>query len=142
MKKSLTLVFEENPKQEELEFIGQNLSKFNRDCAGEDDFKPLNIFLRDADGSLVGGFIGATYWHWLYVDVLWVEEASRSRGHGQQLLHAAEQEAMRRGCKFAFLDTFSFQAPEFYKQRGYEVFGELPDFPAGQSRYFLKKALR
>jgi hypothetical protein len=39
------------------------------------------------------------------------------------------------------LDTFSFQAPDFYKQHGYQVFGELQDFPSGHQRYYLKKQL-
>jgi hypothetical protein len=41
----------------------------------------------------------------------------------------------------AYLDTFSFQAPDFYKKLGYEVFGELQDFPHGHQRYFMKKRL-
>ncbi|GAQ00024.1 hypothetical protein NIES2104_65890 [Leptolyngbya sp. NIES-2104] len=40
------------------------------------------------------------------------------------------------------MDTFSFQAPEFYQKLGYTVFGELPDFPIGHRRLFLKKVLR
>ena len=53
----------------------------------------------------------------------------------------AEDEARQRGAKNAYLDTFSFQVPDFYKQHGYEVFGELPDFPPGHQRYFMKKQL-
>ena len=37
--------------------------------------------------------------------------------------------------------TFSFQGPAFYRRHGYEVFGELPEFPADHKRYFLKKQL-
>jgi GNAT superfamily N-acetyltransferase len=89
----------------------------------------------------VGGFVGETYWQWLYVDVLWVQESFRGEGYGDTLLATAEQEAVKRGCKYAYLDTFSFQAPDFYQERGYVIFGELIDFPQGYSRFFLKKDL-
>jgi hypothetical protein len=58
-----------------------------------------------------------------------------------QLLTLAEDEARQRGAKNVYLDTFSFQAPDFYKQHGYQVFGELEDFPPGHERYFLTKKL-
>jgi hypothetical protein len=38
-----------------------------------------------------------------------------------------------------WLDSFSFQAPGFYKKLGYSVFGTLPDFPKGETRYFFSK---
>lgn len=95
-----------------------------------------------AGENLVGGLVGATYCQWLYVDVFWIHESYRGGGTGTSLLAAAEQEAARRGCQYAYLDTFSFQAPEFYKKLGYVVFGELPDFPAEHSRIFLKKVLQ
>jgi len=53
----------------------------------------------------------------------------------------AEDEARHRGAKNAYLDTFSFQAPDFYKKHGYRVFGELQDFPPGHQRHFLTKRL-
>jgi ribosomal protein S18 acetylase RimI-like enzyme len=68
------------------------------------------------------------------------DEAS-PRGFGRQLLALAEEEARQRGAEYAYLDTFSFQAPDFYKKQGYEIFGELPDFPPGHQRYFLSKKL-
>jgi len=46
-----------------------------------------------------------------------------------------------RGAKKAYLDTFSFQSPDFYKQHGYQVFGELQDFPPGNQRYFFTRRL-
>jgi hypothetical protein len=37
--------------------------------------------------------------------------------------------------------TMSFQARGFYERAGYSVFAELPDFPADQSRLFMRKSL-
>ena len=42
----------------------------------------------------------------------------------------------------AWLDTFEFQARGFYEGIGYECFGELPNYPKGFSRFFMKKTLR
>lgn len=56
-------------------------------------------------------------------------------------LTLAEHEARQRGAKNAYLDTFSFQALNFYKRHGYQVFGELPNLPPGHQRYFLTKQL-
>lgn len=53
----------------------------------------------------------------------------------------AEDEARKRGAKHAYLDTFSFQALDFYRKYGYEIFGELQDFPVGHQRYYLVKQL-
>jgi N-acetylglutamate synthase-like GNAT family acetyltransferase len=72
---------------------------------------------------------------------LWVKAEFRGHGYGHRLLTQAEDEARQRGVKNVFLDTFSFQAPDFYKQHGYQVFGELQDFPSGHQRYYLKKQL-
>lgn len=131
----------QNPTSDEKEFIFQQLVKFSSQRAGEANYKPLTIFLREADKNLVGGLLGATYWQWLYVEFFWIHESWRKQGYGDAVLAAAEQEAMRRGCEYAYLDTFSFQAPEFYQKRGYIIFGELPGFPENHSRYFLKKTL-
>jgi GNAT superfamily N-acetyltransferase len=141
MKPPLKIEITETPLPHETEFILQQLIKYNRRSAGEGDFKELTIFLRDSDENLVGGLIGSTYYQWLHVDILWVDESCRGEGYGSSLLAAAEQEAVQRGCRYAFLDTFSFQAPEFYQKLGYIIFGELPDFPPGYRRFFLHKAL-
>lgn len=50
----------------------------------------------------------------------------------------AENHAVAKGCHSAWLDTF--QARGFYEAVGYELFGMLNDYPAGQTQYFLEKA--
>jgi ribosomal protein S18 acetylase RimI-like enzyme len=84
--------------------------------------------------------ISSLYAGWLFVDNLWVHAAFRRRGIGHQLLLAAERRALAAGCHSAGLDTWSFQAPDFYRRLGYEVFGTL-DYPPDHQRLFLKKCL-
>jgi N-acetylglutamate synthase-like GNAT family acetyltransferase len=57
------------------------------------------------------------------------------------LLADAEAVARERGCTSIYLDTFSFQAPDFYKRLGFKEFGRLNDFPPGRTRIWLWKSL-
>ena len=121
--------------------IGQAINDYNEQQAGDDKSQLLCFVLQSPDQVVVGGVIGVIYWDWFSLDLMWIKEELRGRGYGHRLLTLAEDEARQRGAKSAFLDTFSFQAPDFYKQRGYQVFGELEDFPPGHQRYFFAKQL-
>jgi len=125
----------------EWSLIGGGINDYNTEQAGDDHGQNLCFVARGPDGEIAGGVIGATYWDWFYVNLMWLKAEFRRQGLGSRLLEAAETEARKRGAKHAHLDTFSFQAPEFYKKHGYDVFGELADFPSGHTRYFMKKAL-
>ena len=129
------------PDARDVRAVREAIYAYNRSKAGDQQYEPLTIFLRDSRGRLVGGLLGSTYWRWLTMDFLWVAEDLRGRGHGRQLLMAAEREALRRGCKHACLDTFSFQSKGFYERLGYVAFGALDDFPGEHGRYFLRKTL-
>ena len=121
--------------------IGGGISEFNKQQAGDDKGQNLCFVLQTPDQEVVGGVIGATFWDWLYIDLMWIKEELRGQGYGHLLLTRAEDEGRQRGAKNSYLDTFSFQAPDFYRKHGYQVFGELKDFPAGHQRYFLTKQL-
>lgn len=130
-----------SPCENEIKYIREALTQFNHERAGEDGHTPLNIVEYDENGNTIGGILGGTYWGWMYVDVLWVHESHRHKGIGSKLLRKAEKEAVCRGCHHIHLDTMSWQAPEFYKKRGYEVIAVLPDIPKGHQKYLLMKAL-
>ena len=141
MSEDYQIVYVEKPEESAWGIIGRGLGAYNRQQAGEDKFQRLCFALQSPDGEIAGGALGEIYWDWFHLDLLWVKEELRGHGYGHRLLMKAEEEARQRGAKNVFLDTFSFQAPDFYKQRGYQVFGELPDFPPGHQRYFLMKQL-
>ena len=130
-----------NPSKNEIDFIRKALFEFNSAIVGEDGHEPLNIIEQDADGNIVGGILGGTYWGWMYIDILWVREDCRRQGIGSKLLAEAEKEAIRRGCHHVHVDTMSWQAPLFYAKHGYETVGILPDIPKGNQKHLLMKTL-
>jgi GNAT superfamily N-acetyltransferase len=136
-----TLKVEHEPDKKDMEHFWSILREYNDAKAGPSNFQPLVILLRDKDGNVVGGLNGETYWNWLYVENVAVRESLRRLGFGSRMLLMAEQEAAARGCKYAYLSTYSFQSLMFYERRGYSVFGVLEDFPEGHKRFFLRKAL-
>jgi GNAT superfamily N-acetyltransferase len=102
---------------------------------------PLAVLLHDANGALRGGLWGRSGHGWLFIELLFVPEVLRGQGLGGELLAAAEVEAVARGCCGVWLDTMNPQALPFYLRHGYESFGELPDYPAGNRRVFLRRRL-
>jgi GNAT superfamily N-acetyltransferase len=73
--------------------------------------------------------------------MLFVDKAFRNKGYGKLLLNKVEREARTNNCHLMHLDTFDFQAKDFYLKNGFEVFGVLPDCPKAHTRFYLKKAL-
>ena len=135
------ITLDEQAAADDLRRVQDGLTQFNLKFAPEESYRPLNVFLRDETGAVRGGALGETYWSWLHVSILWVDEALRGAGYGSRLLAEAEAEAARRGCHHVHLDTLSFQALPFYERLGYTVFGTLDDLPEGHQRYFLQKRL-
>ena len=41
----------------------------------------------------------------------------------------------------SYLDTMSFQAPDFYRACGYQAFGTIDGYPGGVTRHWFTKAL-
>ena len=117
------------------------LVQYNDSRAGPGQHRPLVVSLHDGAGHVVGGLWGVTGYGWLFTQLLVVPESARGQGVGTRLMQMAEQEAAARGCHSAWLDTFEFQARAFYERLGYACFGELPNYPNGFSRFFLRKAL-
>jgi len=130
--------------EEDLEYIGEQLHLYNRNAAPSTLRKhaiDVHLAIKDEEGHVYGGLIGKIYRFCLYIDTLWMDESIRGCGFGSQLIDEAERIARNEKCTFIHLDTFSFQAPEFYERKGFEVFGLLDGYPEGIKRYYLKKNL-
>jgi GNAT superfamily N-acetyltransferase len=136
----LRIDIEDAPSDADVEVLPNRLEAFNESrWPGHQPWRPLAVFARDRE-RVVAGLGGETYSGWLFIRYLWVSDALRGRGIGRELMGGAEVRALERGCHSAWVDTFSFQAPGFYRKLGYEVFGEL-DYPPGHKRFFLQRRL-
>ena len=136
------ITLEEKASDEDLRVLGDGIDLYVAGLFSGKQFNNIAFFLRDDAGKIVGGVSG-NYgsFGWLYIDALWVSEHLRGQGYGTKLMEMIEAEAARHGSKNVYLNTFSFEAPEFYKKLGYRVFAELEDFPPGHSRLFLRKRI-
>ena len=118
----------------------KGLVAYNTQKACKMGYVPVSVSLREK-GKIVGGLVGEIFFGWMFVSLFWIDDKYRGKGFGQRLLGAAETQARKNGVKNVYLDTFSFQAPAFYKKLGYREFGRLKDYPAGHDRVWMTKAL-
>ena len=137
----LRLSFEENPSPEDRDLIDEGLGAYNAAFLSDNRYSYFGIFVRDDAGKIQAGLVGYCYAGWLFVNLLWVHEDLRRTGIGQMLLAEAERHGTQFGCHSSFLDTFSFQGPNFYPKFGYREFARL-DYPPDHQRIFLKKQLK
>lgn len=134
------IVVPDQPADADRKAIVDVLMAFNEKAGGPSRFQPLAILIQDpATGATLGGLWGRTVYDWLFVELLVVPEQFRGDDLGSRILAQAEAVARDRGCIGAWLDTYAFQAPEFYRKQGYTAFGAIDDHPRGQKRYFFQK---
>ncbi|GKX65713.1 GNAT family N-acetyltransferase [Inconstantimicrobium mannanitabidum] len=135
----------EEATSEDLNVVERGLVEYNLSkvpLIQEKAFIPVNLVVRDSEGQIVAGVDSRLYcWNCCYVDMLWVKEENRKCGYGNILLNEVERVAKEKGAYLIHLDTFDFQAKDFYLKHGYEIFGVLEDCPKGHNRYYLKKNL-
>lgn len=128
----------------DVDFIWERIREFNR-CTGPmlnyPPYEPFGVLVRDKNNSAVAGIITRLYLKAMFVEAFWIDERYRRRGIGSKLLNAVEDYAKKAGCAFIHLDTFSFQAIDFYKKCGYTAFAVIDDYPDNIKRYYLKKYL-
>ncbi|MDD2958339.1 MAG: GNAT family N-acetyltransferase [Lachnospiraceae bacterium] len=121
--------------------IFQGLLEYNLVRIEDQKPKDLGIYFEDPNGHKLAGLIGETHGNWLTIKYLWVSEMLRNQHIGSSILKQAEKTAKERGCKYVFLDTFDFQAPEFYKKHGYKEIFTLNEYPCTGKRYYFTKNL-
>jgi len=126
--------------------VARAITRFNLahlPANSSDNMTSLGYVIKDSNVGIIGGvYAKLLLGNCLSIDILWVEEKYRNRRYATRLMQVVEDAAIQLGSKLSIVDTFEFQAPEFYKKCGYEIFGILDDCPCvGNKRYYLKKVL-
>ena len=124
------------PTDADNEIVREGITAFNEKILGERD-RAFSIFLKDDQAKVLGGIqaeLRAVHHR--------VKDGSlQKQGYGAKLLKAAEREAIENGCLYSLVDTWDFQAEEFYLKNGYERIGELKKYWLGHTKIFLRKKL-
>ena len=66
-------------------------------------------------------------------------EEYRNKGIGSKLIGMIEADAQHKFIKKLFVDTYAFQAQEFYKKYGIKIIGCVPEYLLGHDRIFMRK---
>ena len=131
---------EDHPEPLDIEFLETHIRSEASTATGLGEEVELAIFVRDA-GTIVAGISGWTWGDCCELQNLWVAPHLRGGGLATRLLAAAEAEAAARGCTQTVHFTFDFQARDLYDRNGYELVGQVPDFPSGTHALWYRKRL-
>ena len=134
------IIVDHEPNEADDAVVKEGLIVSNEKIIGQRD-KEFSVFLKNDSGTVFGGIKGFMDTESVYVDILWVQESLQKQGYGTKLLLAAEQEGIASGCMFSLVDTWDFQAEDFYLKNGYERIGEIKNYWHGHSKLFLRKKL-
>ena len=107
----------ENTESQKSQEIGDLIRSYNRSKREKAESEPLNLYVEDDKGELMAGLVAETFGNWLEIEYLFVKEEFRGQGIGSQLLQQAESEAKKKNCRFAFVNTYQFQAPVNFKHQ-------------------------
>lgn len=121
--------------------VDAGLDDANQQAGLLGDVRGLAAIAHAADGRPVGGAVGRTWGACCELQQLWVAAPHRQAGVGSRLLRLFEERAVARGCNVFYLDTFSFQAPHFYRAHGYEVTFEIRGYTHGVVKHTMWKRL-
>ncbi len=136
-----TLKKEINPSAEDVQVLGNGIMAYATERKGHKPIEFFAFFVRDENGEIKGGCSCCTLYGCLYVDQLWLEKEFRGKGHGRELMLAAENLGREEGCSFAAVNTMDWEALGFYQKLGYEIEFERHGFLKESVFYFLRKSL-
>ena len=133
--------YETNPKSEDIQILNDGIMEQAKQKKGMKQLDFFTFFIRDENEKIIGGCGGDNMYGGLFVDQLWVTEKFRGKGYGTQLMQKAEALAKESKCNFIAVNTFDWEALDFYKKLGFYVEFERKGFDKNSVFYFLRKDL-
>lgn len=122
------ITYQPNPTPEEIQQLNHGISYEAMIKKAMRPIESFAFFILDEDGTIVGGCSGCHMYGSTYIDSLWVEEALRGKGYGKALILEAEALANKSDAHFMTVNTFDWEALDFYKNLGFYVEFERKGF--------------
>lgn len=129
----------DEPPDAVLQAVDAGLESHNCAAAPIGDVRPLAVTAALPSGEIIGGAVGRTWGACCELLQLWVHPDHRRSGTASRLLLEFEAMGGARGCHTFYLTTLSYQAPEFYRKRGYAALAEISGYPESIIKYLMQK---
>ena len=79
------------------------------------------VFVAHKDDKIIGAIKGDIMWNVIHIDLLMIHPDYRKLGIGSQLYNLAIEYGKKENCTMATVETFNFQAPEYWKSKGFKI---------------------
>lgn len=136
------ITISQEPMNEELKtFIKEGFRDHALETVGQDGAIEQFVFVVRFEGSPIGALVARTFWGGFHLQVLYLAPEYRGAGLGTFLVEEAFNKGKALGCRFAFVETMSFQAVEFYKSLGFVEEFSRSGYDGGHSFHYLKRDL-
>jgi ribosomal protein S18 acetylase RimI-like enzyme len=130
------------PSPADVKCIYNGLAKFNSRYFEGLNEQQFGAFLKDSEAGIIGGITGKLLYTTCHINYLWISEEYRSNGLGKKMMRSVEAEVVKRKIENIFVETYSFQAPEFYRLFGFIEVGRYRDYPrSGTDKIVYRKKL-
>lgn len=102
--------------------------------------EPITFIAKDND-IIIAICTCQLFWGNLHIKYLFTKKEYQRQGIAKTLMQYALAYGKEQDASFAFAETMSFQAPEFYQKLGFKVDLERTGFTQDLSYLYLSKAL-
>jgi [ribosomal protein S5]-alanine N-acetyltransferase len=106
---------------------------------GQDGISKPIAFISTENNEPIGAVVIVSFWGALHVKYTWVDKKYRNQGIGKQLLNRALDYGRSLNSSFAFVETMSFQALDFYQKLGFKLEYTRYGYTDGISFHYLRK---
>jgi ribosomal protein S18 acetylase RimI-like enzyme len=96
-------------------FQDYSIKKLNKSS----DFYNWGFIAYDDNKKIIGAIKGEIMWNVIHIDLLMIKPEYRKQGIGTKLYDLVLDFAKKKKCVLITVETFDFQAPIFWKSKGF-----------------------
>jgi len=102
--------------------------------------EPFGFYIKEGE-KVLGGMQGILLYGVMHIQLFWISKELRGKGMGTQLYESAQAFAKEKKCSMIMLETFDFNALDFYKKLGFKIDLERKGFMKNSIFYYLSKSI-